>query len=133
MKSYELSSTFSPDHLKFIARGARTREAVASIAEEIVAKCTSQQVSRVLVDVRNLEGRLSITDSFMLFIHEFPQLRKQGVVKKAAIVDQKSNQERLHFFETIARNRGFKIRTFTDAEEAACWLCEGSERSVELP
>ncbi len=120
--SYEFTIEEKPNHLYVSATGERTRENVAAIAHRIIDACEKNLVKGVLVDVRQLTGRLRVFDSFMIVAIEFPRLKRLGVLSKAAIVDREENRARFAFFERISRNRGFNVRAFSQVSEATEWL-----------
>jgi hypothetical protein len=101
--------------------GVRTRATVTAMTMEIFDAALAKGLSKVLVDVRKLEGRLGILDSYLAVTDVFQRLRGKGM-RKAAIVDQQISSIRGWFIETLARNRGFNLRVFTDQEEAVEWL-----------
>lgn len=120
--AYNLETIRNEDHILARLTGERTRDTVSSAGRIILDSCREHQVEKVLVDVRKLEGRLSVFDSLMLIMEEFPRLQQARVLKKAAIVDSVKRLERISFFESIARRRGFNIRTFTSMDSARDWL-----------
>jgi hypothetical protein len=106
------------------ATGLRTSGNIASMAGEIVEECRKQNIDRVLVDVRELEGHLSIFESFMIPAKLFPRLKDRYVINKAVIVDTEKNRERIQFFESVARARDFNLRSFLDFDKARAWISE---------
>lgn len=123
--SYELSIEKKPDFLHVHVTGIRTREAVAAMAKDIIDACVQHQTSKVLVDVRELTGRLSTLNAYEVPSVEFPKLKRPGLLKKAVIVDVEEFKDSFRFFETVARNRGFNLRIFGDIDKAIKWLREG--------
>ena len=121
-KAYELIVSVEDRHLRISARGERTRDAVTSIAKEIVEICKQHSADHVLVDVRALQGHLSIFESLTVVATEFQALRRLDVVKKAAIIDRPENASRFRFFEMAARKRHMRFRAFGDGGEAYRWL-----------
>jgi hypothetical protein len=92
------------------------------MAKEILEACLKNKTSRVLVDVRGLEGRLSTVDAYEIPTSYFPKLRRPGMLTKAAIVDVKEFKDSYQFFENVAVNRGYNLRMFGDIAEAIEWL-----------
>ena len=131
-KSYEFTFVAEPEFLHITARGVRTREAVVALAWEIVDMSVQHQKNRILIDVRELSGRLSVFDSFMIVANEFPRLREKGSLKKAVIVDKQSNSYRFRFFETIARNRGFVFSREQLLEKVWGYDYAGNTRTVDV-
>jgi hypothetical protein len=125
---YNLTIVDGQGHISFVAKGNRTREVVTSLAKEILDTCVHRGINTALIDVRNLKGRLKIFDSLGIIKDEFPRLNWLGIFKKAAIVDRQENGSRLHFFESVARSRGYNLRTFVDQAQAVLWLRESDHR-----
>jgi hypothetical protein len=120
-QQYKLSIKYQGSYLVAQARGERTRATVTAITMEIFEAALAQEFPRVLIDVRKLEGRLSVLDSYLIVTQVFEKLRGR-VLRKAAIVDEQISSSRGWFLETVARNRGFNFRVFTTPEEALAWL-----------
>jgi hypothetical protein len=125
--TYELQIRIEEHYLYVCASGARTRSNVSSMAEAILDACSQNHVKRVLVDVRELTGRLSVFESYSIPVKVFPRLRKRGVLTKAVIVDSGERSDRSRFFESLARKLGFNIRIFEDVDRAIEWLCDGEQ------
>lgn len=96
-------------------------DADARVAGEIVAgvfrEMAAHKCSRLLIDVRDVKGRMSIWETFSLVSGHPPM---QGV--RAAILDRLENREWYEFYETVSVNRGYHNRVFTDFDEAVAWL-----------
>jgi len=107
------------------ASGVRTRVGVAAMTLEVFEAARANRLSKVLVDVRELSGRLGTVDNVRLVTEVFEKLRGKGI-RKAAIVDEQAPGVRGWFLETVARNRGFNFRIFADEQEAHAWLEERS-------
>jgi hypothetical protein len=73
---------------------------------------------KVLVDGRTAEGSFSTMQQY-----EYgSMLAKHFKGIQVAIVVQKSLRDPTQFGETVALNRGAKVRVFTDLEAAKSWL-----------
>jgi len=120
---YQLNIRKSNAYLHVCVAGLRTRQTVAAVAKEILTACVDHEADKVLVDVRGLEGRLSIFDARSIPVDDFPEIRQAGVITKAVIVDTEERKWRHHFFEAIARRHGYNIRIFRDFDSAVMWLC----------
>jgi hypothetical protein len=118
---YEVTIQVEGDYLAARAAGERTLNAVTALAVQIAQAAGDAQVGKVLVDVRDLRGRLRVLDSFLVVNSVFDSLRGKGL-RQAAIADRGMPPIRGFAFETIARNRGFNLRIFTSREEAVEWL-----------
>ena len=120
--SYKLTLDQTDDILWVTASGTRSIDTVLAIINEIFTACKEYNLSIVLVDVRELEGRLSTINTFKLATRHFPILRELRAIKKAAIVDLMEFEHNYRFFETLTRKRGYRLRLFSDPKEAALWL-----------
>jgi hypothetical protein len=118
---HEVTIQVEGGYLAARAAGERSLNAVTSLAVQIAQAATDAQVGKVLVDVRDLRGRLRVLDSFLVVNSVFDSLRGKGL-RQAAIVDRGMPPIRGWTFEIIARNRGFNLRIFTSREEAVEWL-----------
>ena len=122
--SFEIDVTIEGNYLIVEARGSRTRETVGDLTRRVLELCDEHQKKRVLVDVSGMAGRLKVFESFQIVIDEFPAIRRTGQLQRVANMDRDENLERIHFFETVARNRAFNQRAFADRNEAESWLAE---------
>ncbi len=122
---YDLQIEKEPDFLYAKISGIRNGKTVSIAAKEIIDACKLHSAARVIIDVRNLTGRMSVFESYMLVSREFPRLRQFVSLEKTAIVDQKENRNRLQFFERTSKSFGFNVKTFTELEEAKKWMMSG--------
>jgi hypothetical protein len=120
-EEYALAIEAKGNHLFVRASGVRTRDTVTAMTMEILDAALANRLSKVLIDVTGLKGRLGILDSYLVVQDVFSKLRGKGL-RKAAIVDEQGPAIREWFLETVARNRGFNVRIFTDQEDALQWL-----------
>ena len=74
----------------------------------------------VLIDIRGAETILSIADLYELAVALAGQ--SSLIDSKIGVLGPMSSVDQAHFFETVAQNRGARIRAFTDFEEAITWL-----------
>jgi hypothetical protein len=120
-KEYGFKIENKGGYLEATARGKRTREAVSALTIEFGKAGFDFHSSKILVDVRELEGSLKVYDSYQIVTQDFRKLRGKGI-QKAAIIDRKVPGVRGWFLETVAVNRGFNLRVFTDRQAALEWL-----------
>ena len=120
--SFELSTEKKGDVLWVTATGARSLQTVLAMAKDILAACVENKVKKVLTDVRALEGRLGVLDGYEIVKKHFPKMKDPSVISQIAIVDLKEFSGSFKFFEDVAVNRGFRVRIFSDIEEAIDWL-----------
>lgn len=121
---YQVSYQQENGYLSVVVHGERTFEMAIPLVLEIYQRALAENIYRLLVDIRDLQGRLEIMEGYDIVTSEFPKLRGSGF-SKIAILDRESNEENgLTFFETLAKNRGFPVSVFTDRENAVAWLLE---------
>ena len=118
---YTLAIEAKGGHLFARASGLRIRATVTAMTMEIFDATLANRLSKVFIDVRELERRLGILDSYLVVTEVFQKLRGKGIYK-AAIVDEQVHTLRGWFLETVARNRGFNFGVFSDQEDALEWL-----------
>jgi hypothetical protein len=125
--SYQLSLENKEEYLHAHVRGTRTRESVITLARGLLEACIEMKHSKLIVDVKEFEGRLSPFDIYSFVTEEIPKLRGKGL-NKAAIVDNTAPRVGRWFFETVARNRGYyNLQMFEDLGSAHEWLIGGEE------
>jgi hypothetical protein len=120
--SHQITASKHQDIVHIHATGIRNFQSVLEIATEVFSSCRELGVQKALVDIRALDGRLSVWDTIKLVETYFVKLRDRDVLKQAALVDLADNRERYQFFETVARNRGYNLLVFEDVEKAEEWL-----------
>ncbi|MBW1743590.1 MAG: hypothetical protein JRJ47_09215 [Deltaproteobacteria bacterium] len=88
------------------ATGTRTLETVLAMSKDILAACREKKVTKALIDVRGLEGRLRMIEAYQIPDKHFPKMRDRSVITRAALVDLKEFEDSYKFFEQVAVNRG---------------------------
>jgi len=116
-----------PKAVSLKATGPMKLVLIKQIAAEALAQAAFHNVRQFLVDDREMVPELSTLE-----IHELPAtLERMGLGKRdrAAVVYNKTSPEAMdfRFFEDTARNRGFRIRLFTDMADALKWLRKGDD------
>ncbi len=108
------------DFIKTTATGildfAASKQAILDIASRI----KSPGEYEVLMDTREAEAVLSVTDLYRLgeALSNHPSLCQS----KICLLTPREERENADFLETVAVNRGVQIRAFTDFEQAMTWL-----------
>jgi len=75
---------------------------------------------KVLADIRQLQGRLSAGETFML-VHDLP-LGGAVAGLATAILESEAQREYGDFLETVLVNAGARVRCVPDRDEALSWL-----------
>jgi hypothetical protein len=120
--SYQLTYKKEKGIIYAKVSGIRNFETVSSIIKDIQQICNKERTSRVLVDVRGLEGHLKTIEAYEIPSSVFPRLREKHVIEKSAIVDLEESRKYFSFLENVAVNRSFNLRFFINTEEAIEWL-----------
>jgi hypothetical protein len=95
---------------------AESQQAILDIASQIKQPGEYE----VLIDIRGAETILSIADLYELAVALAGQ--SSLIDSKIGILGPMNDVDKAYFFETVAQNRGARIRAFTDFEEAITWL-----------
>jgi hypothetical protein len=119
--TYQISLKMEEEYMMACASGSRTQLVVASLVAEIAQAAIEHRKEKVLIDVRELEGRLGVFDSYYLVTKDFQRLRGKGILK-AAIIDRPLPKMGDWFLETVSQNRGFNLKIFDNPENALDWL-----------
>ena len=114
---YQISSSVNEGILEIIFAGEVTKSIVEKLTIEGVAIIIENGLKNVLVDIRALEVRLGIMDTYSLVRSPYEKPRVNW-----AVVDLPENAEYLKFLETTSLNAGHSIRCFTDIDAAREWL-----------
>jgi hypothetical protein len=118
---YTLVMEAQGDALLVRASGVRTRATVTAMTLEVFEAARANGLSKTLVNVTELKGRLGIVDAYLIVTEVFETLRGKGL-RRAAVVDERATPVREWFLEVVARNRGFNFRVFADPQAALDWL-----------
>jgi hypothetical protein len=108
------------EFIKSTATGSFDLAASKQALLDIVSLIKQPGEYEVLVDTRGAETKLETTDLFELgnALAAHPSLRRS----KVATLVPMSDMDNAHFLETVAQNRGVRMRAFTDFEAAMTWL-----------
>lgn len=122
--SYEIDIEQHETHVRVRATGERrTGDAAVEagqVGKKIVELCTKTDIFKVMV-VLNLRGRLSAVDS-MEIVDQSKGYGWDHRFKLAFVDTNDASAEDVKFTETVAVNRAYQVRQFTDEDEALTWL-----------
>ncbi len=95
---------------------AASEQAILDIASQIKKPGEYE----LLIDTRGAEILLSIIEFYKIGVAlaDHPSLQHS----KIAILGPMTRLDNAHFFETVAQNRGARLKAFTDFEQAITWL-----------
>ena len=89
--------------------------------DAMVEACSQVQISKALLDCRNMTGEIQIFGSYMVAEYGVKMI---GIISKTALVGREDQMLHGNFVENVAVNRGVNLKIFTDADEAIDWLKE---------
>ena len=104
--------------LRAVVSGRSTNEDAARIARDIAGEADRQTLRRVLIDVRRLGDRVGTLGLLSMAAGSPGQMRDYRV----AVVDAVENDAYYALHEIAASARGYMLRCFTSAADAARWL-----------
>ena len=107
-------------------------DAQTHLLRQVLDACAEMGSSRILVDLRPVQGELSTMDRwnhFEFLAHLIQAYSASGRLRdvRLAYLGTPSQVDPQGFGETVARNRGISLRATTDPEEAFDFL--GVERA----
>jgi hypothetical protein len=109
------------DYLHVDTRGVRSRDTVKIIATQVFDAALEKRLSKVLVDVRKLNGKFGFTDIHFLVTQVMEELREKGV-DQVAVIDIQRTLGQEWFLEIVAQSHGFNFRVFSEEASAIKWL-----------
>lgn len=116
--SYSISYKITGDFLTVGLSGAYPLDKFSEISKDVDLVVDQNNISKVLVDLREFKGRFGVFDS----INHIEKFRNESRFLKFAILDNNENKQGNDFFENASYNRGFTLLFFYDESEAKKWL-----------
>ena len=115
---YQISSSVNEGILEVAIKGKLTKSSAEEITNEFCAITKANGIEKVLVDVRALNGRLRITETYERVRSLPPHMYKIYIV----IVDISGNAAYKSFHEYTLMNAGIRVKWFIDIDAARAWL-----------
>jgi len=108
-----------PDHLYALATGSFDHAQLEGILKDIFAESSRQGLRKILIDIRTLEGNISV-----LARHDAGEMvaKFQREPVRLTIVGTKNQIWPDRFMENVANNRGVTTKVTIDMAEALEWL-----------
>jgi hypothetical protein len=122
-----LRIVLAQDFLRADASGKADLASVRRLAQQLADADASSGHLPILLDVRQVEGMLSILDLADL-VKAMLNDRLKYQTRLALLVRPDSQFERARFMEDYARNRSIPIGAFTDLDAAVRWLGAASAK-----
>ena len=122
-QEFILTMEEKPNYLNVRTSGIRCRENVNNLTIRVFNTALEKHLSKILIDVRKLEGYFGYMDIFIFAKDVLRDLRGKGV-DQVAIIDIHKTTRQDWFLEPVARLHELPIRVFTEEESALKWLGE---------
>jgi hypothetical protein len=121
---YSITEKLEGDILILTTQGRLTKKNAHAIMGDVMKMLAETPTGKLLYDIRQLEGRLSLGSTYLL-MGDLPSQRPRNI--KVAIVVSETYRKHDEFFETTAANAGVYFRLFYDYDEALKWLKEAPQ------
>lgn len=123
----EIKFVTTKDFIKTTASGQLNLEQSKKVLEEIARLNTPDDLHDILVDIRDTEPGLSLSDIYEL-VTAVGNHRQAFRKKIAILLGAQHDFDKARFLEMCASNRGYNVNAFNDFEESVNWLmCEEDE------
>lgn len=123
----EIKFVKTRDFIKTTASGQLNLEQSKKVLEEIARLNTPDDLHDILVDIRETEPGLSLSDIYEL-VTAVGNHRQAFRKKIAILLGAQHDFDKARFLEMCASNRGYNVNAFDDFEESVNWLmCEDGE------
>jgi|WetSurMetagenome_2_1015567.scaffolds.fasta_scaffold158484_2 hypothetical protein len=110
-----------PHYLYVQTSGIRSRDTVKAITAQVFTCALEKHFSKILIDVRELNGLFGVKDIYFLVTDLLRDLRGKGV-DQVAIIDVRRSMYTGWVLEPVAQSRGFNFRVFAEYDSAVKWL-----------
>jgi hypothetical protein len=120
-QAFNLVIEEKPKYLHVHTRGTRSRENVNYIAVNIFNSALEKHLSKILLDIRELEGEFGYKEILALAKDKLSDLRGKGV-DQVAVIDIHRTLMNNWFLEYVSNIHELNIRVFTEEESALRWL-----------
>lgn len=108
-----------PAYLEFVCSGDHVPSDWEALVDQVLQACQRSGKSSILVDALNIASPM---DNMTRYRMGLLVAEKFGPTYKIATL---SPRDQINFFwETVAHNRGAKVRTASDRDALVTWLCE---------
>jgi hypothetical protein len=115
---YRISVFERKEILEIILTGQFTESAAGKMTNEVMNTIIAKGFRNILVDIRELKGRLNIESVYWLVRRPLPEGPKINIV----LLDSPDNSDFIAYFEIIAVDAGLPVKCFTDIADARNWL-----------
>jgi len=125
---YKIQLTEDPKVVTCTTSGEWDRKVDNAMGLDIMKHMAEWKANKALIDMRELQFELRVTDLFQRAMDLKEQRREVGHLSiKVALVyrsKDKKTDEDFVFFENVAQNRGLPYRAFKEMDAALEWLAK---------
>ena len=118
-----------PNHLGAIVTESFNDEQMENMLKEIFAESVKHGLRKILIDIRLLEGNLSVMARHDAGRNVAREASNQFQDYRLVILGNETQMWPDRFFENIANNRGIVTKVTPDREVALAWLRGSSSSS----
>ena len=115
---YAITHVIEGNLLRIALSGPFENNRFEPILQQVWEWAQTPGVELLLIDIRELEGRVSLSQIFFN-IRSYPLA---AAALKTAVLERAENMERAAFHDTAAGNMGFHVRHFSEEPTALAWL-----------
>ena len=119
MSPEELKISLCGEFITFAFQGTFTVERGKMVVDAMIDECVARNCRRALLDCRAMSGEMAIVDRFDVVAYA---QRTRDHIDRTALVGRPDQVLPDKFVESVAANRGFVLRVFSDPDHAAQWL-----------
>jgi hypothetical protein len=121
--SFKISSCVENDYLKIVASGSiESASEYKIIAEDYYKEWKNKKIKNLIIDERQLELTISISDVCDIFDFIFKNMPKEVMNIRIVMISSEENRERSLFSANYYKNRGYNINIVFSMEEAMEFL-----------
>jgi len=110
-------------YIEVITSGVVDGDCTVDMAKAIAKTMINNQMTRALIDHRNVEAVLSNTFAAYNRPKVFRFIGLTLGIKLAEII-RPDDKDHFKFFESICENQGYRLSVFEDKDKALTWLLE---------
>jgi len=116
------------DRVEVRYRGDYGLGASLKLLEQAFETAARRDLTKILVDVRDLAGNPSVTDRYDIGTFVATRCAERRFEVRIALVGEEPLIDPARFGELVARNRFAKGRVFSETHDALAWLSGAGDR-----
>jgi hypothetical protein len=120
--AHKITAQVTPSHIHVVVTGDNTERDVLAYMEDVRRLCAQHSCWYVLIEEALSGPGLGITSVFDLASHGAQMAREQFRAIAYVDVNPAHDHDMMEFAETVAVNRGLRVRVFETVDDATRWL-----------